>query len=174
MVVIVSFEYFSNLVVVYGIVVIGMMVLMFIFFMIVVCKNWYWNKYFVVLIFIVFLCVDILLFLVNFDKLLFGGWLLLSLGLIMFMIMIIWKSECFCLLCCMYEYGNLLEVMIVLLEKLLLVWVSGIVVYMLCVFSVIFFVLLYNLKYNKVLYECVILLMLCMEDVLYVYNVCWV
>lgn len=126
------------------------------------------------LILIVFFCVDILLFIVNFDKLFFGGWLLLSFGIVMFIVMIIWKSECFCLLRWMYEYGNFLEVMIVLLEKLLFVCVFGIVVYMLCVINVIFFVLMYNFKYNKVLYEWVILLILCIEDVLYVYNVCWV
>lgn len=152
-IVIVSFEYLFNLVVVYGIVVMGIMVLIFILLVIVVCKNWYWNKLFVGLMLVVFLCIDILLFLVNFDKIVFGGWLLLFLGMVMFMVMMIWKSECFCLLCWMYEYGNLLEVMIFLLEKLLLVCVLGIVVYMFCVLNVILFVLLYNLKYNKVLYE---------------------
>ncbi|MDI4745896.1 KUP/HAK/KT family potassium transporter, partial [Salmonella enterica subsp. enterica serovar Kentucky] len=40
-----------------------------------------------------FLCVDIPLFSANLDKLLSGGWLPLSLGLIMFTIMTTWKSE---------------------------------------------------------------------------------
>ncbi len=43
-------------------------------------QNWHWNKYFVALILIAFLCVDIPLFTANLDKLLSGGWLPLSLG----------------------------------------------------------------------------------------------
>lgn len=120
---------------------------------------------------IVFFCVDILLFIVNFDKLFFGGWLLLSFGIVMFIVMIIWKSERFRLLRRMYEYGNFLEAMIVSLEKLSFVRVFGIAVYMSRVINVIFFALMYNFKYNKVLYERVILLILRIEDVLYVYNV---
>ena len=42
------------------------------------------NKYFVALILIAFLCVDIPLFTANLDKLLSGGWLPLSLGTVMF------------------------------------------------------------------------------------------
>lgn len=89
----------------------------------------------------------------------------------MFIVMIIWKSERFRLLRRMYEYGNFLEAMIVSLEKLSFVRVFGIAVYMSRVINVIFFALMYNFKYNKVLYERVILLILRIEDVLYVYNV---
>lgn len=50
-------------------------------------QNRHWNKYFVALILIAFLCVDIPLFTANLDKLLSGGWLPLSLGTVMFIVM---------------------------------------------------------------------------------------
>lgn len=108
-VVIVSFEHSSNLAAAYGIAVTGTMVLTSILSTTVARKNWHWNKYFVALILIAFLCVDIPLFSANLDKLLSGGWLPLSLGLIMFTIMTTWKSERFRLLRRMHEHGNSLE-----------------------------------------------------------------
>ncbi|SUG80611.1 membrane transport protein [Salmonella enterica subsp. enterica] len=111
-VVIVSFEHSSNLAAAYGIAVTGTMVLTSILSTTVARKNWHWNKYFVALILIAFLCVDIPLFSANLDKLLSGGWLPLSLGLIMFTIMTTWKSERFRLLRRMHEHGNSLEAMI--------------------------------------------------------------
>lgn len=56
----------------------GTMVLTSILSTTVARKNWHWNKYFVALILIAFLCVDIPLFSANLDKLLSGGWLPLN------------------------------------------------------------------------------------------------
>ncbi len=64
-VVIVSFEHSSNLAAAYGIAVTGTMVLTSILSTTVARKNWHWNKYFVALILIAFLCVDIPLFSAN-------------------------------------------------------------------------------------------------------------
>ncbi|XNM74516.1 KUP/HAK/KT family potassium transporter [Escherichia coli] len=50
-------------------------------------QNWHWNKYFVALILIAFLCVDIPLFTANLDKLLSGLRSPLSLGTVMFIVM---------------------------------------------------------------------------------------
>lgn len=170
-VVIVSFEHSSNLAAAYGIAVTGTMVLTSILSTTVARKNWHWNKYFVALILIAFLCVDIPLFSANLDKLLSGGWLPLSLGLIMFTIMTTWKSERFRLLRRMHEHGNSLEAMIASLEKSPPVRVPGTAVYMSRALSVIPFALLHNLKHNKVLHERVILLTLRTEDAPYVHNV---
>ncbi|MEN1487404.1 KUP/HAK/KT family potassium transporter, partial [Pseudomonas aeruginosa] len=82
----------------YGIAVTGTMVLTSILSTTVARQNWHWNKYFVALILIAFLCVDIPLFTANLDKLLSGGWLPLSLGTVMFIVMTTWKSERFRLL----------------------------------------------------------------------------
>ena len=170
-IVIVSFEHSSNLAAAYGIAVTGTMVLTSILSTTVARKNWHWNKYFVFLILVAFLCIDIPLFSANLDKLISGGWLPLSLGLVMFTIMTTWKSERFRLLRRMHEHGNSLEAMIASLEKSPPVRVPGTAVYMSRALNVIPFALLHNLKHNKVLHERVILLTLRTEDAPYVHNV---
>ena len=170
-IVIVSFEHSSNLAAAYGIAVTGTMVLTSILSTTVARKNWHWNKYFVFLILVAFLCVDVPLFSANLDKLISGGWLPLTLGLVMFTIMTTWKSERFRLLRRMHEHGNSLEAMIASLEKSPPVRVPGTAVYMSRALNVIPFALLHNLKHNKVLHERVILLTLRTEDAPYVHNV---
>ena len=170
-IVIVSFEHSSNLAAAYGIAVTGTMVLTSILSTTVARQNWHWNKYFVALILIAFLCVDIPLFTANLDKLLSGGWLPLSLGTVMFIVMTTWKSERFRLLRRMHEHGNSLEAMIASLEKSPPVRVPGTAVYMSRAINVIPFALMHNLKHNKVLHERVILLTLRTEDAPYVHNV---
>ncbi len=170
-IVIVSFERSSNLAAAYGIAVTGTMVLTSILSATVARKNWHWNKFLVALILVAFLCIDIPLFSANLDKLLSGGWLPLSLGIVMFMIMTTWKSERFRLLRRMHEHGNSLEAMIASLEKSPPVRVPGTAVYMSRALNVIPFAMLHNLKHNKVLHERVILLTLRTEDAPYVHNV---
>ena len=170
-IVIVSFEHSSNLAAAYGIAVTGTMVLTTILFSTVARKNWHWSKYVVGLLLIAFLCVDVPLFSANLDKLLSGGWLPLSLGFVMFMIMTTWKSERFRLLRRMHEHGNSLEAMIASLEKSPPVRVPGTAVFMSRALNVIPFAMLHNLKHNKVLHERVILLTLRTEDAPYVHNV---
>ena len=170
-IVIVNFEHSSNLAAAYGIAVTGTMVLTSILSTTVARKNWHWNKYFVFLILVAFLCVDVPLFSANLDKLISGGWLPLTLGLVMFTIMTTWKSERFRLLRRMHEHGNSLEAMIASLEKSPPVRVPGTAVYMSRAINVIPFALMHNLKHNKVLHERVILLTLRTEDAPYVHNV---
>lgn len=169
--VIIGFNHSSNLAAAYGIAVTGTMVITSILFATVARKNWHWNRFIVALILIAFLGVDIPLFCANLDKIVSGGWLPLSLGLVMFIIMTTWKSERFHLLRRMYEHGNSLEAMIAALEKSPPVRVSGTAVYLSRALNVIPFALLHNLKHNKVLHERVILLTLRTEDAPYVHNV---
>lgn len=170
-IVIVSFEHSSNLAAAYGIAVTGTMVLTSILSATVARKNWHWNKLFVGLMLVAFLCIDVPLFSANLDKIVSGGWLPLSLGLVMFTVMTTWKSERFRLLRRMHEHGNSLEAMISSLEKSPPVRVPGTAVYMSRALNVIPFALLHNLKHNKVLHERVILLTLRTEDAPYVHNV---
>ena len=132
-------------------------------------KNWHWNKLFVGLMLVAFLCIDIPLFSANLDKIVSGGWLPLSRD------GDVYgdddrKSERFRLLRRMHEHGNSLEAMIFR-------WrshrqcVPGTAVYMSRALNVIPFALLHNLKHNKVLHERVILLTLRTEDAPYVHNV---
>ncbi|TQX08513.1 potassium transporter Kup, partial [Clostridioides difficile] len=129
-IVIVSFEHSSNLAAAYGIAVTGTMVLTSILSATVARKNWHWNKLFVGLMLVAFLCIDIPLFSANLDKIVSGGWLPLSLGMVMFTVMTTWKSERFRLLRRMHEHGNSLEAMISSLEKSPPVRVPGTAVYM--------------------------------------------
>ncbi|XRY29142.1 low affinity potassium transporter Kup [Cronobacter turicensis] len=170
-IVIVSFEHSSNLAAAYGIAVTGTMVLTSILFATAARKNWHWNRILVGLMVVAFLCVDVPLFSANLEKLFSGGWLPLSLGLVMFIIMTTWKSERFRLLRRMHEHGNSLDAMITSLEKSPPVRVPGTAVYMSRALNVIPFALLHNLKHNKVLHERVILLTLRTEDAPYVHNV---
>ncbi len=107
--VIVSFEHSSNLAAAYGIAVTGTMVLTTMLFTTVARKNWHWNKILVGMLLLFFLCIDVPLFSANLDKIVSGGWLPLSLGLVMFLVMTTWKSERFRLLRRMHEHGNSLE-----------------------------------------------------------------
>ena len=170
-IVIVSFEHSSNLAAAYGIAVTGTMVLTTILATTVARKNWHWNKLLVGLILVALLCIDIPLFSANLSKLFSGGWLPLSLGMVMFIIMTTWKSERFRLLRRMHEHGNSLDAMIVSLEKSPPVRVPGTAVYMSRALNVIPFAMLHNLKHNKVLHERVIFLTLRTEDAPYVHNV---
>ncbi|NCH76933.1 low affinity potassium transporter Kup [Cronobacter sakazakii] len=170
-IVIVSFEHSSNLAAAYGIAVTGTMVLTSILFATAARKNWHWSRILVGLMVAAFLCVDVPLFSANLEKLFSGGWLPLSLGLVMFIIMTTWKSERFRLLRRMHEHGNSLDAMITSLEKSPPVRVPGTAVYMSRALNVIPFALLHNLKHNKVLHERVILLTLRTEDAPYVHNV---
>jgi len=170
-IVIVSFEHSSNLAAAYGIAVTGTMVLTTILFTTVARQNWHWNKFVVALLLVAFMCIDVPLFSANLDKIVSGGWLPLTLGLVMFTIMTTWKSERFRLLRRMHEHGNSLEAMISSLEKSPPVRVPGTAVYMSRALNVIPFALLHNLKHNKVLHERVILLTLRTEDAPYVHNV---
>ncbi|ELQ5997483.1 low affinity potassium transporter Kup [Cronobacter dublinensis] len=170
-IVIVSFEHSSNLAAAYGIAVTGTMVLTSILFSTAARKNWHWNRILVGLMVVAFLCIDVPLFSANLEKLFSGGWLPLSLGLVMFIIMTTWKSERFRLLRRMHEHGNSLDAMITSLEKSPPVRVPGTAVYMSRALNVIPFALLHNLKHNKVLHERVILLTLRTEDAPYVHNV---
>ncbi|XPE51685.1 KUP/HAK/KT family potassium transporter [Shigella flexneri] len=113
-------------------------------------QNWHLNKYFVALILIAFLCVDIPLFTANLDKCSPAAWLPLSLGTVMFIVMTTWKSERFRLLRRMHYMGSL-EAMIASLEKSPPVRVPdrG---DMSRAINVIPFALMHNLKHNKVLH----------------------
>lgn len=170
-IVIASFQHSSNLAAAYGIAVTGTMVLTSILSCVVARKNWNWNLVLVGALLVILLVIDVPMFSANAAKLFSGGWLPLTLGLVMFVIMTTWKSERFRLLRRMHEHGNSLEAMIASLEKSPPVRVPGTAVYMSRAINVIPFALLHNLKHNKVLHERVVLLTLRTEDAPFVHNV---
>ncbi|GAB2945956.1 low affinity potassium transporter Kup [Hafnia psychrotolerans] len=170
-IVIASFEHSGNLAAAYGIAVTGTMVLTSILACAVALKNWHWKPFLVGILLVVLLLIDVPMFAANATKLFSGGWLPLTLGLCMFIIMTTWKSERFRLMRRMHEHGNSLEAMIASLEKSPPMRVPGTAVYMSRAINIIPFALLHNLKHNKVLHERVVLLTLRTEDAPYVHNV---
>ncbi|TKI04442.1 low affinity potassium transporter Kup [Martelella alba] len=169
--VILSFEHSSNLAAAYGIAVTGTMVLTSILSCTVAVKNWHWNRFLVMVLLAILLCMDVPMFSANAMKIFSGGWLPLLLGFLMFIVMTTWKSERFRLLRRLHEHGNSLEAMIASLEKSPPVRVPGTAVFMSRAMNVIPFALLHNLKHNKVLHERVVLLTLRTEDAPFVHNV---
>lgn len=169
-IVIISFEHSSNLAAAYGIAVTGTMVITSILFCTVAVKNWLWNRYLAWVLLAGLLVIDIPMFLANVVKILSGGWLPLTLGMVMFIIMTTWKSERFRLLRRLNEHGNSLDAMIASLEKSPPTRVPGTAVYFSRATRVIPFALLHNLKHNKILHERVVLLTMRTEDAPYVLN----
>ncbi|MEH2922090.1 low affinity potassium transporter Kup [Samsonia erythrinae] len=169
-IVIVNFEHSSNLAAAYGIAVTGTMVLTSILFCTVAAKNWHWHRYLVWILLTGLLVIDVPMFLANVVKILSGGWLPLTLGMVMFIIMTTWKSERFRLLRRLHEHGNSLDAMIASLEKSPPTRVPGTAVYFSRATHVIPFALLHNLKHNKILHERVVLLTMRTEDAPYVLN----
>ncbi|RTF37810.1 low affinity potassium transporter Kup [Serratia marcescens] len=169
--VIVGFEHSSNLAAAYGIAVTGTMVLTSILVTSVAINNWHWNRFLALGIAAILLIIDVPMFSANALKLFSGGWLPLTLALVMFIIMTTWKSERFRLLRRLHEHGNSLEAMIASLEKSPPVRVPGTAVFLSRATNVIPFALLHNLKHNKVLHERVVLLTIVTTDMPYVHNV---
>ncbi len=109
--VIIGFEHSSNLAAAYGIAVTGTMVLTSILVTSVAINNWHWNRFLAIGIVTILLIIDVPMFSANALKLFSGGWLPLTLALVMFIIMTTWKSERFRLLRRLHEHGNSLEAM---------------------------------------------------------------
>lgn len=128
--VIIGFEHSSNLAAAYGIAVTGTMVLTSILVTSVAINNWHWNRFLAIGIVTILLIIDVPMFSANALKLFSGGWLPLTLALVMFIIMTTWKSERFRLLRRLHEHGNSLEAMIASLEKSPPVRVPGTAVFM--------------------------------------------
>ena len=140
--VIIGFEHSSNLAAAYGIAVTGTMVLTSILVTSVAINNWHWNRFLAIGIVTILLIIDVPMFSANALKLFSGGWLPLTLALVMFIIMTTWKSERFRLLRRLHEHGNSLEAMIASLEKSPPVRVPGTAVFMSRATNVIPFALL--------------------------------
>jgi len=161
----------SNLAAAYGIAVTGTMLLTSILVTWVAVNNWHWPRGLVYTILAALLIIDAPMFAANALKLFSGGWLPLTLGLVMFIIMTTWKSERFRLLKRLNAHGRSLEALIASLEKHPPMRVPGTAVFMSRGINVIPFALLHNLKHNKILHERVILLTLRTEHAPYVHNV---
>ncbi|WP_129990979.1 low affinity potassium transporter Kup [Rahnella sp. CFA14(1/10)] len=168
---IVSFRHSSNLASAYGIVVTGTMVITSVLIGIVMIKNWGWKRWAGGLVIMAMLLIDVPLFAANLSKLFSGGWLPVTIGVAILVIMLTWKTERSRLLRRLRQDPEALEALITALEKSPPQRVPGTAVVMSRGQYEVPLVLLHNLKHNKILHERVVLLTIVTEDVPYVHNV---
>ncbi len=168
LVVVLIFRASSNLAAAYGIAVTGTMVITSILVCTVARHNWDWPRRIVKMILIVLLCIDVPLFSANVTKLLAGGWLPVTLGAIMFLVMVTWKWERFQLLRQLSRMSMPLESFVSKVEKEEPLKVPGTAIYLSRTQQGIPHALLHNLNHNHVLHERIALMTIRTQDIPYV------
>lgn len=138
----------SNLAAAYGISVTGTMVITTILAFVVSRRSWKWSLSSAGIVFGFFLLVDLAFFSSNLTKISYGGWVLLVLGGVVYLLMIIWQKGWRILYQCLKEKSIFVEEFCVRLLKRLFLWVLGIAIYMSGDFWGVFVFLLHNLKHN--------------------------
>ncbi|MBV8046650.1 MAG: potassium transporter Kup [Paludibacterium sp.] len=168
LVVTVSFGSSDSLAAAYGIAVTGTMVITTMLFFVVARINWHWPLPLAAAITSVFLVIDTTFFSANLLKLLHGGWLPLTIGLIVFMVMNTWKLGRELLFERIHEHALPLESFIENIEHYPPTRVQGTAVFLTGTTHGVPHAMLHNLKHNKVLHERVVLMTISTEDVPYV------
>ncbi len=90
--VVLGFKTSSNLAAAYGIAVIITMIITTLMTFSVVRRDWNWPTYIALLVFVPLLCIELLFFSSNFQKIANGGWFPLVFGFLIYLILTTWKS----------------------------------------------------------------------------------
>jgi K+ transporter len=168
LVVVVLFRESSKLASAYGIAVTGTMAITTILACYAAIYNWDWNKKLVQYIGAALLIIDIPFFSSNLIKVVDGGWLPLSVGILTFTVMAIWKWERFLLLRQLSRMSMPLDQFVNLVEKNAPQKVPGTAVYLSRTPQGIPHALIHNLNHNHVLHERIVLMTIRTQDVPYV------
>lgn len=168
LVVTVSFGSSDSLAAAYGIAVTGTMVITTLLFFVVARINWRWPLPLAAAITAVFLVIDSTFFCANLLKLLHGGWLPLTIGLIVFLVMNTWKLGRELLFERIHEHALPLDSFIENIEHYPPTRVQGTAVFLTGTTHGVPHAMLHNLKHNKVLHERVVLMTISTGDVPYV------
>lgn len=162
-----SFQTSSNLAHAYGIAVTGTMLIDTILLAIVMTNVWHWKKPVVVPLISVLLTVDLAFFLSTCTKILHGGWFPLILGLVLFILLVTWKTGKKLLLNRMRALSMPTDIFFrdycEQFPK-----VSGTAIYMFNLNEGIPNALMLNLRHNKILHERNIFLHVAIEEKSYV------
>jgi len=137
----------------YGIAVTGTMAIDTTLTMIVARRMWHWNRALVIVVALVFLCIDLSYFGANTLKIPDGGWFPLVLGLAMFVMMTTWHRGRELLLREIKQGGLALLPFIEAMAKHPPLRVPGTAVFLTANQKTVPHALLHNLKHNKVLHE---------------------
>lgn len=148
----------------YGIAVTGTMVMTSMLFFAVAYNNWHWPLPIALSLTALFLLIDATFFSANIIKLEHGGWLPLTIGLAVFIIMSTWKRGRELLSERIREHSLPLDAFIENIERYPPTRVEGTAVFLTGTPHGVPHALLHNLKHNKVLHQRIIILTIKTED----------
>ena len=151
--VVLGFQSSANLVSAYGLAVVGTMLLNTLLVVIVARRIWGWSYWRVIPAGLVFLGVDLLLLTAVADKLLYGGWFSMALGVLVFTVMLTWRRGRELVMREIKRAGLALEPFIASISAHPPVRVEGTAVFLTANPEGVPNALLHNLKHNKVLHE---------------------
>ncbi|MEO8671013.1 MAG: potassium transporter Kup [Tahibacter sp.] len=156
--VVVGFKSSTNLAAAYGIAVVGTMSIDSILVMIVARRMWGWRRSTVAILGGSFLLVDFAFLGANIDKVEHGGWFPLVLGLVMFTVMTTWRRGRELVIREIRQAGLALKPFIESIAEHPPLRVPGMAVFLTAQIDAVPHALLHNLKHNKVLHECNVML----------------
>jgi KUP system potassium uptake protein len=167
MALVLGFQTSSNLASAYGIAVTGTMIIDTVLIALVMFLLWRWPGRLTVSLITLFLVIDLAFFLANSTKLLHGGWFPLTVGIVIFVLLITWNHGRALLTAKLERDAFSAEDFLAKVSSRI-VRVPGTAVFLASVTGGVPLSLLHNLKHNHVLHERVVLLSVIMEEVPYV------
>lgn len=166
--IVLSFKSSANLAAAYGIAVTTTMVITTLLACLVMLKLWQWNKLWVALISLIFMTIDLAFFGANLLKIADGGWLPLSIGGVLFFLLITWHKGRHILKARTTADGIALQPFIASLLSSPPHRVTGNAIYLTGSDTLVPVALLHNLKHNKILHERTVLMTFVTHDIPYI------
>jgi KUP system potassium uptake protein len=148
-----GFRSSENLVAAYGLAVVGTMLMNTILVVVVARRIWQWNLFNVIVVGTLFLGIDLILLAAVADKIEYGGWFPLALGIVVFTLMATWRRGKELLMREIRRAGLALEPFITSIAAHPPLRVPGTAVFLTANRDGVPNALLHNLKHNKVLHE---------------------
>jgi KUP system potassium uptake protein len=151
--VVLGFRSSQNLVAAYGLAVVGTMLMNTLLVVVVARRIWHWSRLATAAAGVLFLGIDIVLLVAVADKIEYGGWFPLALGVAMFTIMVTWRRGRQLLLAAIRQTGIALEPFLASITAHPPLRVPGTAIFLTANVAGVPNALLHNLKHNKVLHE---------------------
>ena len=158
------FQESSNLAAMYGFAVSGnMLITSFLFFL--VMRRWQWPFIYALILFLLFLTIDLGFFVANSMKFFHGGWIILAFAMMVYTVMMTWNKGRRIIDALTVESKLPLKLFIEGLSRRDVPRVQGIAVFMSAAPTGTPLVLLHHFKHNKVLHETVLVLSIITERI---------
>lgn len=163
-----TFKTSSNLASAYGFAVTGIMVITSLLTVFLAVNYWRWNIFIIIIIFGIFISIDMLLFSMNTIKIFDGAWLPILIGFCLFTVMTTWTQGRRILLEQIRRNGRSIKAFIKTIKENPPVRIPGVAVYMSSTPEHLPNALVMNFRHNKILHEKVVFLSLITLDVPFV------